>query len=128
MPADSPYSPPQDIGSLSSQAVTADELERKKKFWKITAWVSGGLVMFLIGLVTFIIYKSKILLSQIDEMEKGVGGRIPEADRIRDATEKMQFIILGNGAVLVLSFLAFFIIGFIRFRSYRAKILNLAVN
>jgi hypothetical protein len=128
MPADSPYSPPQDIGSLSSQAVTADELERKKKFWKITAWVSGGLVMFLIGLVTFIIYKSKILLSQIDEMEKGVGGRIPEADRIRDATEKMQFIILGNGAVLVLSFLAFFIIGLIRFRSYRAKILNLAVN
>jgi biopolymer transport protein ExbB len=116
MPSDFPYSPPQDIDSQISPAVSAAELERKKKFWKITAWISAGLFSIppLLGLISSMFWMRKAFE---EKGKQGISNPEILAAQIGEA-----LISTAAGLLFAVPFLVIFIISLIRFRSCRAKI------
>ncbi len=118
MPSNSPYSPSQDTVSLYPLSVIAAELEKKKKFWKIAAWASAGLILIplSLGFITSMIWLRKAFE---DMGKRGISSPEVLSVQIGEA-----LIATAASLILAVPFLTFFIISLIRFRSYREKILS----
>lgn len=112
----SPYTPPTEIGSDPSRA----DLDRKKKFWKRSIWITLALFLIppMIGLIGTVIGMRRAFAAIGDS---GIGDPTALAAAIGET-----LIATASGFILSIPCLVLLIISIVRFRSYRAKLRTLS--